>query len=454
MFDSLILRRISAVMTSQGTQLQVDFESQPEYWKLATRVAFRFSFVYFGLYCVLTQISVSLVPLPNVGIPDPATLWPLRLIVSWTAARVFRVTKPLIYSDSGSGDKTFDWVLLFCIFVIAVAATALWSILDRKRSNYIALYKWFRLAIRFCLAGQMFVYGWAKAIPLQMPYPYLARLLEPFGNFSPMGVLWASIGASPAYEVFAGCAEMLGGILLILPHTTMLGALVCLADMTQVFMLNMTYDVPVKLLSFHLILLSLFLLAPDLKRLLAFFFLNQSAGPSTQPPLFATARRNRIALVVQVFVGLMLISMNAWGSWKGWHLYGGGSPRSPLYGIWNVDDFKVDGQVRSPVLTDQERWRRVLLEIPTRMAYQRMDDSMVRYGASIDADHQTLKLTKDDDKNWTAIFSFQRPSPDRLLLDGEMDHHKIQMQLQLFDRNKLLLISRGFHWIQEYPFNR
>ena len=87
------------------------------------------------------------------------------------------------------------------------------------------------------------------------------------------------------------------------------------------------------------------------------------------------------------------------------------------------------------MLTDQERWRRVLLEIPTRMAYQRMDDSMVRYGASIDADHQTLKLTKDDDKNWTAIFSFQRPSPDRLLLDGEMDHHKIQMQLQLFDRN-------------------
>ena len=76
-----------------------------------------------------------------------------------------------------------------------------------------------------------------------------------------MGVLWSSIGSSPAYESFAGCAELLGGILLIVPRTTTLGALVCLADMTQVFMLNMTYDVPVKLLSFHLILLSLFLLA-------------------------------------------------------------------------------------------------------------------------------------------------------------------------------------------------
>src|SRR5262249_49356513 len=134
-------------MSGQGRPLQVDFESQPQHWTLATRVAFRFSFVYFGLYCLLTQISTSLVPLPNVDIPDPATLRPLRLIVSWTAANVFRVTQPLIYSGSGSGDKTFDWVLLFCIFVIAVAATALWSILDRNRSNYIALYKWFRLAM-------------------------------------------------------------------------------------------------------------------------------------------------------------------------------------------------------------------------------------------------------------------------------------------------------------------
>jgi len=28
------------------------------------------------------------------------------------------------------------------------------------------------------------------------------------------------------------------------------------------------------------------------------------------------------------------------------------------------------------------------------------------------------------------------------------------VQLQLWDRNKLLLVNRGFHWIQEYPFNR
>ena len=130
-----------------------------------------------------------------------------------------------------------------------------------------------------------------------------------------MGVLWASIGASPAYEIFAGCAEMLGGILLILPRTTMLGALICLADMTQVFMLNMTYDVPVKLFSFHLILLSLFLLAPDIKRLLDLFFFNRPVQPSTQFPLFATPRANRMAVVAQIVFGVLLMGMNAYGSW-------------------------------------------------------------------------------------------------------------------------------------------
>jgi hypothetical protein len=410
--------------------------------------------VYFGLYCLLTQISTSLVPLANVDVPDPSTFWPTRQIVFWTASHVFRITKPLVYTDSGSGDKTFDWVLQFCLLMIAVLATAVWSMLDRRRENYATLYRWFRLFIRICLAGQMFSYGWAKAVPLQMPFPYLTKLVEPYGNFSPMGVLWASIGASPAYEIFAGCAEILGGVLLIVPPTVTLGALVCLADMTQVFMLNMTYDVPVKLFSFHLILLSLFLLAPDLRRLADMVFLNRPVVPAKEFPLFTALRANRIALVAQIVIGLWLMGMNAYGSWKAWYLYGGGSPRSALYGIWNVDQLTIDGQVRSPLITDHDRWRRVIFDVPTRTAFQRMDDSMARYGASINTKDQTLKLTKDDDKDWKASFAFQRPAADQLILDGDMDGHRVNMQLQLFDRKKFLLVNRGFHWVQEYPFNR
>jgi hypothetical protein len=443
-------------VSTQAVQLeaqQPEPAAQPAQWSLATRIAFRFCFVYFGLFCLLTQVSTSLLPLP-IDMQDPSTLWPFRQVVFWTAKHVFRVSQPLVYQGSGSGDKTYDWVLQFCFLIVALLATTIWSALDRKRRNYTTAYKWFRLFIRFCLAGQMLTYGWAKAVPLQMPFPRLYTLIEPYGNFSPMGVLWASIGASPAYEIFAGCAEMLGGILLIVPRTTMLGALICLADMTQVFMLNMTYDVPVKLFSFHLILLSLFLLAPDVKRLLDLFFFNRPVQPSAQFPLFATARANRIAVVAQIVFGVVLLGANAYGSWTSWHQYGGGSPKSALYGIWNVEQLTIDGQPSPPLMSDHDRWRRLIFDVPSRTAFQKMDESLVRLGAAINTSDSTLKLTKNDDQNWKASFTYTRPSQDRLVLDGEIDGRKERMELQLVDRGKFLLVSRGFQWIQEYPFNR
>ena len=57
-------------------------------------------------------------------------------------------------------------------------------------------------------------------------------------------------------------------------------------------------------------------------------------------------------------------------------------------------------------------------------------------------------------QNPEANFTFQQPAQGQLVLDGAIDGHKIHMQLQLGDREKFLLVSGGFHWIQEYPFNR
>ncbi|MGB6387086.1 MAG: hypothetical protein WBD25_17340 [Terriglobales bacterium] len=441
-------------MSAQAQIGQLQNEPDVPRWSLGLRIAFRFCFVYFGLYCICTQIVGGLISIPKMEAIDPSGLWPIKQVTFWTAAHIFHAKLPLVYSGSGSGDKTFDWVLTFCLLVFATLATGIWSALDRKRKNYVTLYKWFRLFIRFALASQLVGYGMAKLIPLQMPGLWLTRLLTPYGNFSPMGVLWSSIGAAPAYEMFAGSAEMLGGILLIIPCTATLGALVCVADMTQVFMLNMTYDVPVKLFSFHLLLMALFLLAPELQRLADFFFRNRTAALSNQPQLFKTRRANRIALAAQIVFGLWIIGTAAYGGWGDWHTYGGGRPKSPLYGIWNVDELSIDGQVRSPLLTDYDRWRRIIFDFPEVMVFQRMDDTFVGCSASINVKDNTLVLKKSSDKNFKGNFTFQRPAPDQLILDGEMGDHKTHMQLHLIDRSKFLLVNRGFHWIQEYPYNR
>ncbi|MGB7135963.1 MAG: hypothetical protein WBD46_11785, partial [Acidobacteriaceae bacterium] len=308
-------------------------------WTLSTLIAFRFCFVYFGLYCLSTQIITSLLANPLIDFPDPSGIPPWREIVTFTASHIFHIRTPLVFTGSGSGDKTVDFILLTCLLVVSIAATALWSLLDRRRTSYPTLHRWFLLFLRFALAGQMLTYGFAKTVPLQMSFPSLFTLVKPYGDFSPMGVLWSSVGASQHYEIAAGCLELIGGLLLFVPRTVTLGALISLADMSYVFLLNMTYDVPVKLLSFHLILIALLLLAPQFRRLVNFFLLNRTASPAPQAPLFRSPRANRIASVLLTLFALWLIAVNAWGTRQEWKLYGPGKAKPALYGIWNVDQF-------------------------------------------------------------------------------------------------------------------
>jgi hypothetical protein len=229
---------------------------------------------------------------------------------------------------------------------IAVIATAGWTVLERRRTDYHRLWAWFPVFLRLCVAGQMLFYGFAEVIPTQMPAPPLAALLRPYGDFSPASVLWLQVGSSYPYEILLGAVEVLAGILLFVPRTATLGALVGVASMAQVFMLNMTFDVPVKILSFHLHLMSLVLPTPQVRRLANLLVLQRSSEPATQPPLFTGRRANRIAAAVQVVLGIWVLIGCVAVSRQAWTDYGGGRPKPELYGIWSVTEFTVDGNPR------------------------------------------------------------------------------------------------------------
>jgi hypothetical protein len=278
----------------------------------------------------------------------------------------------------------------------------------------------------------------------------LITLLAPAGNLSLQGFLWTSIGASSAYQVFTGIVEAVGGLLLVVPRTTTLGAAICLISMIQVFVLNMTYDVGVKILSFELILISLFLLAPDFRLLTNAFLFKQSSAGKEEPELFRTAGANRIALIVQIAFGMYLLGVYTNVARTFWYeAGGGGSAKSPLYGIWDVEDLTVDGESRSPQLNDYDRrWRRVVFDSPQWIFFQRTDDSFMRYGAGIDLQQKTLALTKGHSRTWHSVFTFLRPEHDRLALDGEMDGHKIQMNLHLVELDTFRLLNSHFRWVR------
>jgi uncharacterized membrane protein YphA (DoxX/SURF4 family) len=354
---------------------------------------------------------------------------------------------------NGSGDTTYNYVQVFCYFVIAAAVTLVWSLLDRRRRNYARLYEWLRVYVRFVLAVAMIGYGAFKVVPSQFPEPSFDRLMQPYGDSSPMGLLWTFMGASMAYNVFTGLGELTGGLLLVFRRTTLLGALVCIGVMTNVVMLNFSYDVPVKLYSTHLLLMAIFLAAHDLRRLANVLVLNRPADPADYRPLFRRRWLHWSTKVLAVlFIGYLTVTslQFSYTSAKDWN----DVSKSPLYGLWDVEELVVDGQVRPPLLTDANRWRRVMFTGGNRMSFQLMSGSRDRFNVDIDPKKRTLAFTKRDDPSWKSTLAYNRPQPKLLLMQGTFDGHKVRVRARQGEIPKFLLMTRGFHWINERPFNR
>ena len=359
-------------------------------WNLAERILFRLACVYFLLY--LLPFPLDLIPYVEVIGQPYHDLW---------VALVPRVAKSLFSLNiqvfpNGSGDTTYNYVQVFCYLVAALVLTAVWSFLDRRRPNYARLHSWLRVYVRFALSTVMISYGAVKVIKSQFPDPGIDRLLQPFGDSSPMGLLWTLMGSSMTYNVFSGACEMLGGLLFLTRRTTLLGALVSIGVLLNVVMLNLSYDVPVKLYSLHLLAMAIFLAAPDLPRFIDFFVLHRPIEPAPLVHLFERRWLRRGGIVLRTLFILTFVWFFLNRAQQSRRLYGDLAPKPPLYGIWNVDDLEVAGKVRPPSLDDETRWRRVIVSGPGQASIQLMNNARQRYNLKLDEKkhtHTTQKAT-------------------------------------------------------------
>lgn len=424
-----------------------------------TQIAFRCCVLYLSLYCLL----LTLIPFALLGIlgrwirryvGGPWPMLPLDPVTGWVGRTVFGVDA-VLNKNSGAGDQAAIWVLVFCVLVVAVVITAVWTVFDR-RTAHPRLHAWSALFLRVCLGGQMLGFGMAKLIPTQMPAPSLTQLLRPYGELSPASVLWLQVGSSYPYEMALGAVEVVAGLLLFVPRTAVLGAALSLASMAQVTLLNLTFDIPEKLLAGHLLLISLVLLAPYLRRLFDVFVRQRACAPLTPPALFTDNRKNRVALWIQVALGLWVAFGGGYDRWVVWQeQYGGASPKSELYGIWDVRDFTFDGQPVPPLTTDENRWQRLVFDDPAEATYQRMNGALVPMRAEFGPDRR-LELTtatnptgeKADHHPVFATLTTERPTRDRLLLRGHLNDHPVAITLERVDPDSFTLRNRGFHWVQ------
>ena len=422
-------------------------------WPLPVRVAFRFAFCYLLLYALCCGNATVWKTVPLVGNRLELVFWyPFKHVAPWFGRHWFHLSGAAAWLHVGvSNDQALTWISVGVMLVLAVVATAAWSVMD-QRTSYERLLLWFRLVLRVCIAASMLIYGMMKVFPYQMTAPSLAVLNEPVGAMSPMTLLWTLLGLHPLYEAICGGLELLCGVLVLFRRTAFAGALLTIIVMSNVVLYNYFFDVPVKIFSAHLLLMAVVVVLPDLRALWAFFAEQPVVPLRGWGPAWGRAGVRRETLLLAVWLTVAI----AWRVWMYTPILlleqANTVHPSPLVGLWRVDGATI------PYLTaDGPPMVAMSVEPNGRAMLRGSDGALYRAVTVYSAQAQTLQL-QPIGINESVTYAVARPDAEHLVLSPVQSYPSSGFGVLTLSRlataKSYPLLERGFHWVNEWGLER
>ncbi|WP_316794570.1 hypothetical protein [Pedobacter frigoris] len=416
-------------------------------WTPVQRLSFRFVFILFILFILF--VNNGAYPLFYFVMQFVTEL--MHQFIPWVGKHILKLPYEITEFTGGSGDTTYDYVVLLFITTVAATGTLIWTVVDRKNLNYPRLYYWLTVAVRFYVGIMLFNYGMVKVIKLQFPSPGISRLLTPYGESSPMGLAWTFMGFSKGYNLFMGFAEVMA-LLLLFRRTVTLGALICFAVTANVMAINYFFDVPVKIVSTALFLMSAFLLAPNAIKFYRLLIKGEAVALRKFNAPEIQKRWLRITKYSVKYVILFLaVIMPIFGLLQSRKMYGDAAPKSPLYGAYDVKKFIRNSKVMVMGDDDAFQWKQLRMGAVDKSSIVFMNDSVEFHTIKTDTKSKRIDINFNEDPNVTHILKYTSPNPDSLVLAGKIYKDSVRIELK---KKHFILTERGFHWINEKPYNR
>ncbi len=226
--------------------------------------------------------------------------------------------------------------------------------------------------------------------------------------------------------------------------------------MTHIVALNFSYDVPVKLFSSHLLLMAVFLMWPDMERLANFFVLNRDVKTETITPVYRDKRTKFLyyigkGLVVAFFIIPPVIAqINARRSIEDF-VQKTSTANPALTGEYDVATFIHGGDTISEANRQTFRWNKVAFT--TRQANIVFSNgSDMAWNFNSNTGYKRFIVTSPD---LSTILEFKYEIADEVITArGVVNDKELVMTMKKIGQSEPLLVSRGFHWVNEYPYNR
>jgi len=427
-----------------------------ENWPNWQRVIFRFFFIYFLLY-IAPWTWIEFIPGGNY-----LTKYYYQFMdwcVEAANAGLFHVRKELVYPN-GSGDTSYNWVQLWFLLSVSGIGTITWSLFNNKHSNYNFPAYWLRIVIRYFVIINCFGYGLIKIFCLQMPFPSLSQLATPLGDYLPMRFSWMFMGYSTHYQMFSGVMEVLAGVFLLFRRTATFGTLMALGVFINITMLNLSFDIPVKLFSMHLVLLCMVLLAFEYKRLLAFFIKNTPTGTGNLYEVSYEKKWQRISkwilkLAFIIIIAILPIKDN-WDRYK--MVNNQPDNLSIREGVYNVQQFIMNSDTLAFNNADTLQWKDIIFERNGTGSINSADTIFRRrYGRgyfnyAADTINRTVLFSKRSltgEKDSLFQLQYEIPDSTSVILKGLLRTDSVYVVLKRTKRH-FQLAERQFHWLSEY----
>lgn len=226
----------------------------------------KYAFVIVGNWSILFLLTLpfSYAVLPSLGKFITETLLPFY---NWISLSFFGIDGAVYYASSDSivGFIQAGVLLLLSAFVSPF-------IFRSKRLHLDSYSSVLHQVLAFLVALFLLKYGIDKLLLHQFYPPEPNTLFTPTGMLSKDILFWSTMGSSKTYNLFMGLIEVIPGLLLFHRKTRMLGAFISIGVFTNVFFLNIGFDITVKLLSLMLLVASVVLFAPYFSRFSEAFF--------------------------------------------------------------------------------------------------------------------------------------------------------------------------------------
>lgn len=404
-------------------------------------------------YLLLYMFPFPLDQIPVISIACDFYYKGIGTIAVWIGKWLFHF-KGLSYHESeGSGDTLLDYARIPASLALSAVFTGALLLFGRKKWDYRRWYPCLLVYARYYLGLYMLVYGFIKlsADYGQFSPPSLFRLEKTYGASSPMNLLWTFMGGSHPYRVFSGIMELTGGYLLLFRRTKTIGAMLAAAVMTNVAVMNFCYDVPVKLFSCHLVFIALLILGTDLQRIFSFLLGLKTEMLDYRPLVFSEKYKRVLYYGGQALIVLGFSVLFIYSDFFSPELLGPGARAVKLDGVYKPvlliqnSDTLVSAK-KAPVV------RKFILQSQTA-SITSAADSVWKYRTKIDSVKKILHLIGYPDSTETCDFTY-REENGKLYLTGTWKGKVLQAEFTKRSEKDYLLMNRGFHWVNEVPFNR